>query len=267
MAGGLETYEFPVGKLAKKLKDNSKIPVVLVACGSYSPITYLHLRMFEMAKDYFEELDEYELIGGYFSPVSDFYQKEGLVQAVHRVKMCELATDDGSDWLMVDEWESLQHEYQRTAVVLDHFHNELNKDGGVVSGINNDAVIQRKKIQVLLLAGGDLIKSMETPGVWELTDLRHILKNYGCMVVERTGTDLWEVLLSHDVLYEFRKNIHVVKQAFYNDISSTKVRMFVKRKKNIKYLLPDSVIEYIYENKLYTNNITKKRDYLSLEMD
>jgi nicotinamide mononucleotide adenylyltransferase len=25
--------------------DQSKIPLVLVACGSYSPITYLHLRM------------------------------------------------------------------------------------------------------------------------------------------------------------------------------------------------------------------------------
>lgn len=26
--------------------DDSKIPLVLVACGSFSPVTYLHLRMF-----------------------------------------------------------------------------------------------------------------------------------------------------------------------------------------------------------------------------
>lgn len=26
--------------------DETKTPIVLIACGSYSPITYLHLRMF-----------------------------------------------------------------------------------------------------------------------------------------------------------------------------------------------------------------------------
>ncbi|OMH83657.1 Nicotinamide/nicotinic acid mononucleotide adenylyltransferase 1 [Zancudomyces culisetae] len=79
-----------------------------------------------MANDYFDDMEEYEVIGGYFSPVSNFYQKEGLAQGIHRVKMCELATQESSDWLMVDSWESVQPEYQRTAVVLDHFDEELN---------------------------------------------------------------------------------------------------------------------------------------------
>ncbi|PVU91940.1 hypothetical protein BB559_003923 [Furculomyces boomerangus] len=256
------SYTFPKQKLKKFMDDPSKTPVVLVACGSYSPVTYLHLRMFEMAKDYFTEMKNFELVAGYFSPVSDFYQKEGLVQAKHRVKMCELATKDDSDWLMVDSWESLQYEYQRTAFVLDHFDYELNKDGGLDIGDG-----KFKKIQVLLLAGGDLIQSMEQPGVWANEDLHHILGTYGCMVVERTGTDVWEFLLSHDMLYEYRKNIHVVKQAIYNDISSSKVRLFVKRNKSIKYLVPDSVMKYISDFKLYISNITRKRDYLSKELD
>ncbi|PVV02249.1 hypothetical protein BB560_003304 [Smittium megazygosporum] len=253
---------FRTDKIKKALEDESKTPVVLVACGSYSPITYLHLRMFEMAKDYFIDLRDYELIGGYFSPVSDFYQKEGLIQAHHRVKMCELATDTSSDWIMVDPWECMQNGYQRTAVVLDHFNQELNKDGGFL--LSNG---QRSKIQILLLAGGDLIRSMDQPGVWDIDDLHHILGDYGCMVVERTGTDVWEFLLSHDLLYEYRKNVHVVKQAIYNDISSSKVRLFIKRKKSIKYLLPESVMQYIIENNLYTSDVTRKRDYLSKEMD
>jgi nicotinic acid mononucleotide adenylyltransferase len=85
-----------------------------------------------MAKGHFHEREEYELIAGYFSPVSDAYMKEGLAKASHRVNMCQLAVDSTSDWLMVDSWESRQSMYQRTAVVLDHFDYELNQVGGGV---------------------------------------------------------------------------------------------------------------------------------------
>jgi hypothetical protein len=36
----------PRHKLAKRLKDPRKVPVVLLACGSFSPVTFLHLRLF-----------------------------------------------------------------------------------------------------------------------------------------------------------------------------------------------------------------------------
>lgn len=83
-----------------------------------------------MAKDNIIERPEYELIAGYYSPVADAYQKEGLAPAKDRVRMCELAVESTSDWLMVDSWESRQEQYQRTALVLDHFHHELNVVGG-----------------------------------------------------------------------------------------------------------------------------------------
>jgi nicotinamide mononucleotide adenylyltransferase len=76
----------------------------------------------------------------------------------------------------------------------------------------------------MLLAGGDLITSMGEPGVWADEDLQHILGRYGCLIVERTGSDVWGFLLSHDILYRNRKDIVVIKQLIYNDISSTKVR-------------------------------------------
>ena len=74
----------------------------------------------------------------------------------------------------------------------------------------------------MLLAGGDLIESMGEPDVWADQDLHHILGKYGCLIVERTGSDVRSFLLSHDILYEHRKNILVIKQLIYNDISSTK---------------------------------------------
>lgn len=246
----LESYHFPTHRLATKLNDDSKYPLVVVACGSFSPITYLHLRMFEMALDAITEQTRFEVIGGYYSPVSSNYEKQGLTLAHHRVRMCELACERTSSWLMVDAWESLQPKYTRTALVLDHFNEEINiKRGGILgrSGV-------KRGVKIMLLAGGDLIESMGEPDVWADQDLHHILGKYGCLIVERTGSDVRSFLLSHDIMYEHRKNVLVIKQLIYNDISSTKIRLFIRRGMSVQYLLPNSVIRYIQEHKLYVND-------------
>ena len=77
-------YAFPEHRLKRVINDSSKTPLLLVACGSFSPITYLHLRMFEMAADYVRFSTEFEIVGGYLSPVSDAYKKAGLASAEHR---------------------------------------------------------------------------------------------------------------------------------------------------------------------------------------
>ncbi|KAL2709995.1 Nicotinamide-nucleotide adenylyltransferase [Kluyveromyces marxianus] len=249
-ANNLKDYQFPTHRLKHRLRNPNKLPLVIVACGSFSPITYLHLRMFEMALDAISEQTRFEVIGGYYSPVSDNYQKPGLAPAHHRVRMCELGCERTSSWLMVDAWESLQPTYTRTAMVLDHFNEEINvKRKGV---IKNDSG-ERMGVKIMLLAGGDLIESMGEPNVWADYDLHHILGNYGCLIVERTGSDVRSFLLSHDIMYEHRRNILVIKQLIYNDISSTKVRLFIRRGMSVQYLLPNSVIRYIQEHGLYVN--------------
>ena len=84
--------------------------------------------------------------------------------------MCELAAEQTSSWLMVDGWEAYQ-DYQRTAVVLDHFDYEINtKLGGVVT---EDG--QRRNVHIMLLAGSDLIATMSEPGVWSEKDVSTVL--------------------------------------------------------------------------------------------
>ena len=87
---------------------------------------------------------------------------------------------------------------------------------------------QIRKIKIMLLAGGDLIESFGEPGIWAEPDVsrplcspsrfrtRHspaplrflqlhvILGNFGCLIVERSGSDVWAFLLSHDILYHHR---------------------------------------------------------------
>lgn len=49
--------------------------------------------------------------------------------------MCRLACDQNSSWLMVDDWEASQPDYQRTAVVLEHFDREINT---VLGGVEDE---------------------------------------------------------------------------------------------------------------------------------
>ncbi|KAJ9640311.1 Nicotinamide/nicotinic acid mononucleotide adenylyltransferase 1 [Coniosporium tulheliwenetii] len=194
-----DTYQFPTGKLKRVLSDSSKTPLVLISCGSFSPITYLHLRLFELAMDYARISTDFEVVGGYLSPVGDAYKKAGLASAEHRIRMCELAVSEDS-WVDVDPWEALQKEYQPTAVVLDHFEKELNEVYGGIETYDGS----RKPFHVALLAGADLIQTMSTPGVWSEQDLDHILGHYGAFVVERAGTDLEEAM---STLEKWKHNI------------------------------------------------------------
>ena len=84
MSGAPDGYAFPTNRLARVMRDSTRQPIVLVACGSFSPVTYLHLRMFEMAVDFARQNTDFEIMGGYLSPVSDMYKKPGLLSATHR---------------------------------------------------------------------------------------------------------------------------------------------------------------------------------------
>ena len=54
-----------------------------------------------------------------------------------------------------------------------------------------------------------------------------------------------------DSLAKWRDNIHLISQLIQNDVSSTKVRLFLRRGLSVRYLLPLPVVEYIEENGLY----------------
>ena len=243
----LNDYEFPAQRLKRTLSNDSKTPLCLVACGSFSPITHLHLRMFEMAVDFVRQNTNFEVVAGYLSPVSDSYNKPGLAAARHRISMCELACEQTSSWLMVDTWEALQPKYQPTAIVLDHFEREINE---TIGGMRTSTGEQRH-VRVMMLAGSDLIKTMSEPGVWAPEDLEHILGKYGTFLVERAGTDVDQAMAS---LTEWRENIYIIRQMIQNDISSTKIRLFLRRGMSVHYLIPTCVIDYIRENGLYQDD-------------
>lgn len=54
-----------------------------------------------------------------------------------------------------------------------------------------------------------------------------------------------------DSLAKWRDNIHLISQLIQNDVSSTKVRLFLRRGLSVRYLLPMGVVDYIEVNGLY----------------
>lgn len=67
-------------------------------------------------------------------------------------------------------------------------------------------------------------------------------------IVERSGTDIDEAIAG---LQPWKDNIYVIQQLIQNDVSSTKIRLFLRREMSVRYLIPGPVINYIEKHRLY----------------
>lgn len=254
---------------------SEKTEVVLLACGSFNPITNMHLRLFELAKDYLNGTGKYRVVKGIISPVGDAYKKKGLIPAHHRIIMAELATKS-SNWVEVDTWESLQKEWTETVKVLRHHQEKL--EAGNCNHRQNSPVLERpgrkrkwveqrqdssqkKSLEpktkgvpkVKLLCGADLLESFGVPNLWKSEDITQIVADYGLICVTRDGSDAQKFIYESDVLWKHQSNIHLVNEWISNDISSTKIRRALRRGQSIRYLVPDLVQEYIEKHALYSS--------------
>ncbi|XP_053619867.1 nicotinamide/nicotinic acid mononucleotide adenylyltransferase 3 isoform X2 [Plodia interpunctella] len=253
--------------------------VVLMACGSFSPPTYMHLRMFEIAKDYLQSLGLATVVGGIMSPVHDAYGKKDLVAAHHRIAMLKLALRSSS-WVKVSEWETQQSGWTRTRVSLQYHQDTINAHASLsslnvtdppswlpddvinVNDITNsidepDNLMERlngnrnEQVTVKLLCGADLLESFATPGLWADEDLETIVGRHGLVVVSRAGCDPGKFVYDSDMLYKYRNNVTLVTNYIANEVSSTVIRRLVRRCESAKYLTDDAILAYIRQHKLY----------------
>ncbi|WP_243018168.1 MULTISPECIES: nicotinate (nicotinamide) nucleotide adenylyltransferase [Candidatus Cardinium] len=216
--------------------------IVLLSCGSFNPITIWHLRMFELAKDYFKRMGGYCVTGGIISPTHDSYQTPKQLECgEHRCQMARLALTPlygRNHWVRVDDWETKQHKWHRTIEVIDYQCNKLNEVNTTLK----------------LLCGADLFSSFHVPNLWNDQDIELIVRKYGLVVITREGFDPFNTLKNSPKSHIFRKyqrNVIIIEEKIKNRISSTAIRHCIKNRESIRYLVPDSVIEYINANNLY----------------
>jgi hypothetical protein len=120
-----------------------------------------------------------------------------------------------------------------------------------------------EKVRVMLLCGADLLESMTKPGVWIPEQVRVLLQEHGVVCICRTGQDTRQLLFEHDILFSNRRHIMIVDELIHNNVSSTKVRRNIARGLSVKYLVADTVINYIKTHQLYTTNPVAHQPWLS----
>jgi len=228
--------------------------VVLLACGSFNPPTLLHLRLFEVARDYWraKQEDRSQVVAGVISPTHDEYSKHkpSLLPGKHRLEMVARALQ-GSDWVRASDWELQQEGWSRTRATLDSLSSLANSPSrGQLSWLPPQ-LSPGTPLSLKLLCGADLLESFAVPNLWDKEDLVTIVRDYGIIVVSREGSNPEKFIYQSDLLTQYKNNIHIVTEWIANDVSSTKIRTAVRREQSIKYLVPDNVIQYIQENNLY----------------
>uniref|UniRef100_A0A096M0Y7 Nicotinamide-nucleotide adenylyltransferase n=1 Tax=Poecilia formosa TaxID=48698 RepID=A0A096M0Y7_POEFO len=271
-----------------------RVPLVLLACGSFNPITNQHMRLFELARDHMHSTGRFEVVGGIVSPVSDGYGKQGLVPAKHRISMAKLALQS-SNWVTVDEWESQQPDWTETVVTMRYKTHLLyglktatfgksrlrsvnrflespttlkRKYSGKISKYSSlkaqNTKLTRPFPQLKLLCGADFLSSFKIPGLWLDDHVEELVQRFGLVCVSRGSLQPERAVHESDTLFRHRRNVFLVREWVRNETSATEIRRALRRDQSVKYLIPDSVIEYIHQHELYTEDSERRNEGTAL---
>ncbi|TMS09422.1 Nicotinamide/nicotinic acid mononucleotide adenylyltransferase 3 [Larimichthys crocea] len=238
-----------------------RVPLVLLACGSFNPITNQHMRLFELARDHMHSTGQYQVVGGIVSPVSDGYGKQGLVLAKHRIAMAKLALQS-SDWVKVDEWESQQPDWTETVVTMRYHYGRILEqfEQRTVTHVDSTTPLSSPSPQLKLLCGADFLDTFKIPGLWRDDHVQEVAGRFGFVCVSRGGLEPERVVHESDTLSRHSQNIFLVREWVKNETSATEVRRALRRGLSVKYLIPDSVIEYIHQHNLYTEDSERRNE-------
>jgi nicotinate-nucleotide adenylyltransferase len=202
--------------------------------GTFDPVHYGHLRSALEVKDIFG-LTEVRLIPCANPP----HREQPAVTAEMRLQMLELAIKN-QPGLKIDTRELDRYDQHQTPSYMVDTLESLRQEFPTEP--------------VLLFIGSDAFKHLTGWHQWQrLFDYAHIV------VMTRPGFEIQEL----DDFFKVRLAVDTkelalaiagklcFQQITQLDISATAIRDIIARKQNPGFLLPDAVIEYIKQNKLY----------------
>lgn len=237
-----------------------KTPVVIVSLGSFNPVTKMHTSLMDSCRKAVNEMDGFEVIGGFMSPTHQKYGKPSLAPMHDRLNTLCLALRDSS-WVAPEVWECSQTEWTRTRVALEHFGAQLAAWKVAVG----EAEPAEGLVKVLMVCGGDLLQSFvlfkkNGERIWHKPDVAAILGDFGVVCVRRHGTDEDKVIADNAELNDHKDNIVLVHpDDLQNTVSSTRVRLSLtatlesspaEKRASVDGLVDPAVAAYMVDKKL-----------------
>jgi nicotinate-nucleotide adenylyltransferase len=209
------------------------LPVVGILGGTFNPIHFGHLRL---AQELAEALDFDEI--RFIPSANPPHKPMPTVTAQHRAEMVKIAIADNTLFTL----ETCELERVGASYTFDTLKSLRNSLGVETS--------------ICLIMGSDAFLKLDTWHRWqELLDYCHIV------LVQRPNQQQLSQMLQTYLETHYTEHPHELrnKNAGYIhmqaitalDISSTSIRQRIKSGLSVRYLLPDSVIQYTTENHLY----------------
>lgn len=191
--------------------------------GTFNPIHFGHLLLAEQAKEVFH-LDEV-----LFIPSGNPYMKpaSAVLDATQRSNMVKLAIAEHPDFHL----STIEVERTGPSYTCDTIMTLKNEN---------------PQASYYFIMGADSLISFEQ---WK--NPQQIMENCVLAVAVRgTGTEEKIQKIAAHLIYEYQADIKILPARFI-DISSSEIRHRISDGKSIRYMLPESVREYLYENHLY----------------
>lgn len=195
---------------------------IVVFGGSFNPPLNSHFSIAQQVLNQYEEVEKIVFI-----PVNKKYEKDGLEENKHRYNMLKLVIDKNKSFYLSD----IDMNQNRSLYTIETLEEMKNK-------------FQDKEIWFLI--GSDNLKELHT---WKRAE--ELVSKYKILVMERNEDKVWKIVKQNELLNCYKENIEALNEEIRSNFSSTYVRMQLKKKKSVRYLLPDEVYYYIQENKLY----------------
>jgi len=193
-----------------------------VYTGSFNPIHHAHLRVVEIAR----EMLNLDVV--FIEACNNHYDKKELARVEDRVEMIEIAVSNVAG-VCVGEYEASRGNYQPyTIETLDYYRGSY------------------PYAEIFYICGGDVME-----GISEFHKAKKLFKNYRVICVFRKGCNVLDAVDVVSEKFDRIKGASSVQGVIGEDYSSTAIRDLVRGGREIRWLVPDGVREYILDNGIY----------------
>ena len=211
--------------------------VIVVFGGSFNPPLNSH---FSLAEQIISEYKNVEKV--IFVPVSEKYEKEGLLNNKYRYEMLKCVCDKNEKF-EVSDIELRKERQPFTIETLDRIQEKY----------------QDKTIW--FTTGSDNLKELNT---WEKSD--ELVKKFKVLVLERDDDCLEEIINNNKFLKENENSFVKVKNNIRSSLSSSFVREKIREGKSIRYFTPDEVYSYIKTNNLFKDEFLRMSEKFTYKL-